>query len=647
MAPPSFPDFPLSAEDISPAWLARVLAAHHVHAVPTSVSAKAIGTGQIGDMARITIDYGPDAPKDAPRTLVAKMASEDPTSRRNGFGSTYTRETNFYRKLADKVRAVVKVAECYAAELDPERGGHLLLLEDLAPAVQGDQVVGCSVRAVEVAVEYLAKMHASFWKSEDLMSTDWAGELTVRKRAEGVSNIFNAVWPSFKQRYADKLTPEMIELGDFYGPRLHGWALRPINTGLYTLEHGDYRIDNILFHPPADAAPEWSVAVDWQTMCAGSPGNDIGYLLGASFSDPEVRRREQKRLLEMYRSGLAAHGVELDEKTAWDEFRAGQFHGLWMAVVACHVVKRTERGDAMFWAMFSRAAETAIETGAAEGIGLAVVERLLGEGYKVLIANRNEKVAAKAISELKTKLGKTDGDVAFARMDLVDDTSIRSCFQAALDKFGGVDVVVANSGYAEPALHAAEREIESGEFDSLKSGLVGNLWGNMLIGHLASHYWTKTGTPGVYVVTSSGGGIHSLYPLFGAHDSTYYPVAKAGQISYVGQMQGLANKLDNKCRYYTILPGYVWSSIWVKAGFKTPKDVEHDPDWGPATANGAGWTPMDKLADLYMDCINGKKEPGTHWYMGGQAGKAKPYPAEPLTMDYAMTRYVDLSARST
>jgi hypothetical protein len=44
-----------------------------------------------------------------------------------------------------------------------------------------------------------------------------------------------------------------------------------------------------------------------------------------------------------------------------------------------------------------------------------------------------------------------------------------------------------------------------------------------------------------------------------------------------------------------------------------------------------------------MDCIDGKKDAGTHWVMGGQAGIAKPYPAETMTMDYLFSHYVDYS----
>ncbi|KAI9016860.1 hypothetical protein DFJ74DRAFT_678632 [Hyaloraphidium curvatum] len=223
------------------------------------------------------------------------------------------------------------------------------------------------------------------------------------------------------------------------------------------------------------------------------------------------------------------------------------------------------------------------------------------------------------------RLAPLEGSPSRGTRDLADDSSIRSCFSTALEAFGNVHVLVANAGYMETSTKASERELLSGDFSRLKEGTVGNLWGTMLMCHVASHHWATTGTAGVCVVSASTSGIHGVFPLAGANDATYYLVAKAGQIAYIGQMQGLANNLKSGCRYFSVLPGLTWSNIWPKIGLATPEAVQNDPVRGPITAGGAGWTPIEKLLDLYVDCIEGSKEPGTHWVMGGQAGVANPY----------------------
>lgn len=51
-----------------------------------------------------------------------------------------------------------------------------------------------------------------------------------------------------------------------------------------------------------------------------------------------------------------------------------------------------------------------------KGIGLAVVERLLDEGARVIIANRNVQLAEKVVPELRAKRGLSEKQVSFVRM---------------------------------------------------------------------------------------------------------------------------------------------------------------------------------------------------------------------------------------
>ena len=62
-----------------------------------------IGTGQIGQCFRYELELAGD-PGDAPRTLVAKFPSDDPTSRQTGVQlRNYVKEVSFYRKLRDRL----------------------------------------------------------------------------------------------------------------------------------------------------------------------------------------------------------------------------------------------------------------------------------------------------------------------------------------------------------------------------------------------------------------------------------------------------------------------------------------------------------------------------------------------------------------
>ncbi len=80
---------------------------------------------------------------------------------------------------------------------------------------------------------------------------------------------------------------------------------------------------------------------------------------------------------------------------------------------------------------------TAIVTGAAAGIGLATVGRLLEEGVRVAAVDVDER----ALAELAV-----DTWVA----DLRDPAAIAATVAAIADRFGGIDILVNNAGVAVP-----------------------------------------------------------------------------------------------------------------------------------------------------------------------------------------------------
>ena len=118
----------------------------------------------------------------------------------------------------------------------------------------------------------------------------------------------------------------------------------------FAVIHGDYRPDNLMF--PAHGAGV--SAVDWQTLAVGLPGRDIGYLLATSL-DPEVRRAEERRIVESYRAALAEHGVEISADECFDDYRLGVVQGPLITVLgAVYATDPNPSSDAMFTAMITR-----------------------------------------------------------------------------------------------------------------------------------------------------------------------------------------------------------------------------------------------------------------------------------------------------
>lgn len=85
--------------------------------------------------------------------------------------------------------------------------------------------------------------------------------------------------------------------------------------------------------------------------------------------------------------------------------------------------------------------KVAVVTGASRGIGLAIAERLVGEGAKVCITARG----AEALAEAVEALGGSDHAIAVAGK--ADDPEHRAAALArTVETFGGLDVLVNNTG---------------------------------------------------------------------------------------------------------------------------------------------------------------------------------------------------------
>jgi NAD(P)-dependent dehydrogenase (short-subunit alcohol dehydrogenase family) len=84
--------------------------------------------------------------------------------------------------------------------------------------------------------------------------------------------------------------------------------------------------------------------------------------------------------------------------------------------------------------------KTAIVTGGASGIGYAFAEALAGAGFNVVVADLRgaEAAAAKLREEGRAALGTTT--------DVTSEADAAAMVQAAVERFGGVDVLVNNAG---------------------------------------------------------------------------------------------------------------------------------------------------------------------------------------------------------
>lgn len=79
-------------------------------------------------------------------------------------------------------------------------------------------------------------------------------------------------------------------------------------------------------------------------------------------------------------------------------------------------------------------------TGASKGLGLALVKRLLNEGYKVAATSRN-------LSDLNKAVNVTNGQFLPLAVNLTNEDSVQEAVELTVKTFGKIDVVVNNAGY--------------------------------------------------------------------------------------------------------------------------------------------------------------------------------------------------------
>ncbi|MGZ7011126.1 MAG: phosphotransferase family protein [Ilumatobacteraceae bacterium] len=328
----------MTPEGLTDSWLSSVLGAD-----VSVTSTSRIGDGLVGMNIRLTVESDGSIPP----TLIAKLPSPDPISRATGIGlRNYEREVGFYLEVAPTVD--IRVPHCYHAEWFPSTGDFVLLMEDLAPAEQGNQVSGCDPDRARTAVLELAKLHGPRWGDPTLDDIEWLNRRTASD-SQQLAVLWSMFFPGFMSTYARYLSADAAGVVQRFGDQIACWVdgREPPST----VTHGDYRLDNLMFAGPDGGAT--IAAVDWQTPGHGSGTSDVSYFLGAGVM-PDVRCQIERRLVDEYGQALAGYGVAVDPDQLWHHYRRDAYGGVVMAVIASQIVGSNSRSEAMFAAMATR-----------------------------------------------------------------------------------------------------------------------------------------------------------------------------------------------------------------------------------------------------------------------------------------------------
>lgn len=153
-----------------------------------------------------------------------------------------------------------------------------------------------------------------------------------------------------------------------------------------------------------------------------------------------------------------------------------------------------------------------VVTGSSSGIGRAIASRFADEGASVVVNS------VRSVDEGRAFAASLP-DAAYVQADVADEEQARSLVDAAVGRWGRVDIVVNNAGYADMIDH---RDLDGLTADVWRRNLDVNLMGAWYVCRAAIPSMQATGD-GSIVNISSLAGVHPT----GSGSCIAYGVAKA------------------------------------------------------------------------------------------------------------------------
>jgi len=179
-------------------------------------------------------------------------------------------------------------------------------------------------------------------------------------------------------------------------------------------------------------------------------------------------------------------------------------------------------------------AKRVLITGGASGIGAATAARFLEEGAQVVVLDRDDKGRAQIQRQLPNLAGTVAADVSNLQQ-------VQSAFNEAVQRMGGVDILINNAGIS---IRHKFLDITPQEWDRI---LAVNLTGVFYVAQTAARHMWERGS-GVILQTASTNGLVGQ-PFYADYNAT-----KAAVIELTKTM---ALELAPKIRVCAVAPGYV------------------------------------------------------------------------------------------
>lgn len=328
--------FPLTADEVTPGLLTGVLSRGHPGTRIESVvivGSAVHGNGSTSTADRLTLDIAFEAGSGS--TLPTRMLLKTMLVEPHVPLTMYENEVRFYREIRPEL--TVEAPAVYAATFDAGTGRFGILMEDLTlrGAEFPQATRSLSVAQMVVALDVLADLHSVYWASPRLArERSW---LPTAARG-GMADVFRThAWFEHVRACVDSTDMKQRCLSDIGRTLEQVWRdvwrviEGALSAGPPTLLHGDAHMANIYLLPGDRVG-----LLDWQLASTGCWAQDLAYLMVTAL-DVDVRRKNERMLLDHYLEGLRGRGVTSvpDREDAWNAYRQSVMWGFAIGWLGC------------------------------------------------------------------------------------------------------------------------------------------------------------------------------------------------------------------------------------------------------------------------------------------------------------------------
>ena len=185
--------------------------------------------------------------------------------------------------------------------------------------------------------------------------------------------------------------------------------------------------------------------------------------------------------------------------------------------------------------------KTVVITGASSGIGLALVREFASLGASVVMSARSEEALRTEAAAIETKGGK----VAYVVTDVTREADCKRLIDMAVDRFGGIDILLCNAGISMRAL------LDDVELDVLRRLMEVNFWGTV--------YCTKYALPWLQRSRGSLVGVSSVAGIHGLPGRTGYSASKFAMTGFLETVR--IENLKKGVHVMVACPGFTASNV--------------------------------------------------------------------------------------